>query len=222
MDNSNFLRIISSIADFITLAGVVTAIRFAILKRNENLLAFKISIFLQFCLRTAIIAFALFLIYTLTDIIYGFMILVFKGNETSYYWENGKEIGHLLAYFISYTFGISIAWMICTIIWTSSLNHAKDFINLFLPGNKLLLKQTPNLEILNASYGSDDQKIDVTPILRQMITKNQLTVKVSNEIAGDPHNGVVKKLDINYRIGQKIDTRSGLEGAIITIPGNNN
>lgn len=38
MDTTSiFLKIISVTADFITLAGVVTAIRFAVLKKNENL-----------------------------------------------------------------------------------------------------------------------------------------------------------------------------------------
>jgi len=214
-----FLKIISVIADFITIAGVITAIRFAILKKNENLFAFRISVFLQYLVRTALIIIFIAILFQWSDFLYGLLLALFKGQwGDDYYWEQGKEIQHLLAYFVTSAFGLSFLWIVCTLIWTSSFNLTKEFINLFLPQNKILLKQTPLLEISNATYGTEQNKIDVTQTLRQMIKNNKLTIKASNEIGGDPQYGVAKTLTINYKIGQKSVQATVFEGATVTIP----
>jgi hypothetical protein len=215
-----FLRVISVIADIITIFGVLIAIRLAILKRYENELAFKISMFLQYMVRTAIIVVGIFLIVYLSNYIYGFLIILLKCSTdvNQYYWEKGKELRHILSYFVTSAFCLPIAWIFITLIWTSSFNLTKDFINLFLPKNKILLKQAPLLEISNATYGTTNKKIDVTQTLRQMIHDNKLTVTASNEIAGDPEWGVVKDLVINYKIGNTVKKITINEGINVTLP----
>lgn len=218
--NWTFFKIISVFSDLVTIAGVITAIRFAILRKDENVLAFRISQFIHYLFRTAIIIIILAVLYGLTNLIYFIFLLFLKGNvhDTNAYWENGKEFQHILAYFTSYSIGLSIAWIICSFIWTSSWNFAKEFINLFLPKNKILLRQAPVLEITNATYGSQQKQIDVTQTLRQMIANDKLTIKASNDIWGDPHFGAAKSLVINYRLGQKTRQTVILEGVTHTIP----
>ncbi|MGE7774247.1 PIN-like domain-containing protein [Chitinophaga sp. NPDC101104] len=76
------------------------------------------------------------------------------------------------------------------------------------------------LEILHATYGTSetDKQIDVTSKLKDLISNNKLTIKSSNEIAGDPHYGVLKDLSITYRIGDQEFHISIPEGATETIP----
>lgn len=76
------------------------------------------------------------------------------------------------------------------------------------------------LEILSAKYGppQSDKQLDVTSILRELIVDNKLTIKSSNEIAGDPHYGVMKDLIINYRVGERDFDVSIPEGTTETIP----
>jgi len=217
--NTSIIQIISIIADFITIAGVIAAIRLLMFKRSLNLTGFKISMFLHYLLRIAIILFICSILFRFSDYFYSFLLSFFKeslGNNL--YWEKGKEIQHILTYFITIAIFLSIAWILVTFIWSSSWNLAKDYVNLFLPKNKLLLKQEPVLEIMNATYRTDQKQLDVTDILRQMTDKNSLTVTASNKLAGDPHHGVGKKLIISYRVGQKNYMSDILEHETITIP----
>lgn len=220
--NWTFLKLISVLADLITLAGVITAIRFALLKKDENVLAFRISLFIHYILRMAIIIIFLTLLYGLIYAFYFFFILILKGNVSAEHplnWENGKEFQHILAYFVSSSIGLSVAWMLCSFLWTSSWNLTKEFINLFLPKNKIMTKQALLLEITNAVYGSSLKQIDVTQTLRRMVANNTLTIKASNDIAGDPDYGVAKALTINYRIGQKVKEIVINEGETQTLGG---
>jgi hypothetical protein len=218
--DSNFLKIISIIADFLTLVTVFTAIPFALLRKNKSILAFRIGNFLHYIFRSALILFSFLIIFKLSDLIYFLLILPFKGqvDDTNYIWENGKEWQHIAAYFISAAFGLSIFWIVSSALWTSSWNTAKEFFNLFLPKNKILLKQESPLEILNATYKTTYAEIEVTPIARQRVTNNKLTITASNDLAGDPHPGAAKTLVINYRIGRKIYSVEVNEGNTITIP----
>lgn len=76
------------------------------------------------------------------------------------------------------------------------------------------------LEIISAIYGSpeQDKQIDVTSIVKDQIINNKLTITANNKIAGDPNLNVVKSLTIIYRIGEKLEQVSILEGATLTIP----
>jgi len=217
--NNDALQIISIVADFITIAGVIAAIRFAMQKKSLNLIGFQISLFLHYLLRIAIILIVSSILFRASDFFYRLILPLFKNvSETNLYWEKNKEIQHVLAYFITISIFLSITWILITFIWTSSWNLAKDYFNLFLPKNKLLLKREPLLEILNATYGTEQKQLDVTDILRQMVIKNSLTVTASNKLAGDPHYGEGKKLIISYRIGQKNYKSEILEHETMTIP----
>ncbi|WP_440133944.1 PIN-like domain-containing protein [Chitinophaga sancti] len=76
------------------------------------------------------------------------------------------------------------------------------------------------LEILNARYSAtnSDKVFDVTFALRELIVDNKLTIKSSNDIAGDPEYGVLKELTINYRINDRDFTIIIPEGNTETIP----
>lgn len=53
-------------------------------------------------------------------------------------------------------------------------------------------------KLLSAKYGTDQHSIDVYDKITSMIDKNGLRVTSSNDIAGDPHIGVRKKLVISF------------------------
>lgn len=222
--NSDFLKIISIIADFITLLTLITVIPFAFFNKNKSILAFKVGNFLHYLFRLALILLAIIIVYNLSVFIYYFLLLTFKGqidNENAL-WEKEEAFAHISAYFISGAFGLSILWMLSSLIWTSSLNTSKEFLNLFLPKNKLFIKQEPVLEILNATYKTNSAELEVTQILRGMIQNNKLTITANNEIAGDPHPGVPKTLVIKYRIGLENYSIEIKEGDTLTIPASKN
>lgn len=76
-----------------------------------------------------------------------------------------------------------------------------------------------SLEIVSAQYGTaPDKLIDVTELVVSRIVNNRLTIRASNDLAGDPNPGVVKSLSILYRIGQRQIQATIVEGATHTIP----
>lgn len=217
--NSDFFKVISLIADLLTLAGVVAAIPFALLKRNSSLFAFNISLFLQYLVRIVLIFLSLIALFYLSYIPYGFLLVVLKGSfGINDYWETGHEFSYITAYIAAATFGIVIAWLWCSFLWTSSLDNAKEFINLFLPKDKLLRKQENILEIVFAKYGTLQENIDVTPLIQKMVFNNKLVVKSSNELAGDPDPNNAKYLTINYKYGGRSFQVATFEGGICSIP----
>jgi hypothetical protein len=56
------------------------------------------------------------------------------------------------------------------------------------------------LKILSAYYGSTEHKFDVTEQLRARLENNILEITASNDIAGDPHHGVLKTLIVDYTV----------------------
>ncbi len=54
------------------------------------------------------------------------------------------------------------------------------------------------LYIKRATYGTDINSIDLTEILNSRIVNNSLTIFVSNDLAGDPDFGNLKKMIIEY------------------------
>jgi hypothetical protein len=59
------------------------------------------------------------------------------------------------------------------------------------------------LVIVKAVYGDlpDGQKTDVTEKLAGMVKDDRLSVEASNDNFGDPADGVVKKLKVDYTVG---------------------
>lgn len=77
------------------------------------------------------------------------------------------------------------------------------------------------LEIVKAVYGvlEDPSKcIDVTEHLRKMVKNNTLFVVASNEIAGDPAYGIVKKMRVDYTINGKPETIVVNENEVVELP----
>ncbi|MCW3127340.1 MAG: repeat protein [Bacteroidetes bacterium] len=214
--NTDFFKIVAVTADFIAIGGVIAAIPFALLKKNTNVFAFKISVFLSYLFRSAFIIALAVITWNIMSILLFFELITFNGEGKA--WENGKEIQYLISYFLVSALGLVLLWMCGTIIWTSSFNYAKEFINLFLPKNKLILKKEAVLEIIRATYGSDQKNIDVTQTVRDLVLNNKLTVQASNSLGGDPHHGTYKKMQIDYRLGEKIYSKEISEGETITLP----
>jgi len=77
----------------------------------------------------------------------------------------------------------------------------------------------PELQIIQASYGSVQKLDDVTEELRHNVIDNTLTIKAGNTIAGnDPHPGVVKILMVRYLFDGKEHEKKFREMEIVALP----
>jgi len=74
------------------------------------------------------------------------------------------------------------------------------------------------LKIIKATYGSDDNFIDITRELNNRVTDNKLKTVLSNDIAGDPHRGIRKKGEIVYKFKGKKIKKDYIEGETIELP----
>ncbi len=218
--NSPFLKIVSIVADFVTITTLIAAIPFALLRRKSNVFAFKVNKLLHNMGKIAGIVVIALIVFQIWKLCYFIFVLPLTGSVTdqNFYWESGKEAEHLIAYFISGVIALIIMWILSTFIWTSSWDLTKEFFNLFLSKNKLLRKQQFQLEIMSAIYKTAKAEIDVTPIVREMVSNNKLNIRASNELAGDPDPGVAKHLIINYRYENKPLKIRISEGETIEIP----
>lgn len=213
---SNF---IGTVADIVTISGITILTIWSSLRKNKEVVAFKINLYLTYFLRTAIIIFTAGIIIKLIGEPYTFFLALFKGHSNGELWENGKEIHHIVSYFLTTIIGTSILWLIGTVIWTSSFKYAFDFLNILVPGRpfQLKLQLRPKLEILSAIYGSETNTVDLTDAISQMIKDEKLKVIANNSLGGDPHPGVVKKLNLTLRKGILTETITVLEGQCIEI-----
>ena len=75
------------------------------------------------------------------------------------------------------------------------------------------------LVIVKAVYGDlpDGAKTDVTEKVKEMVKDNALSVEATNENFGDPADGVVKKLKVDYTIGGVAASKTVNEGETLTI-----
>lgn len=74
------------------------------------------------------------------------------------------------------------------------------------------------LEIIEATYFTPQMSVDVTEQLKTKISSNRLVVDATNDIAGDPEYGVVKKLKVKYRFAGDIAEKEVQEGQTIILP----
>jgi hypothetical protein len=75
------------------------------------------------------------------------------------------------------------------------------------------------LKIIKAIYYTDDaHSIDITNELNKAIENNKLKIVLSNQIAGDPHYGVVKKGKIRYKINEREIEKEYQEGDVVELP----
>jgi HEAT repeat protein len=75
------------------------------------------------------------------------------------------------------------------------------------------------VEILKAAYGAlpDGPSADVTKQVAEMVKAGTLTVEASNANFGDPANGQVKKLRVDYKVEGIADSKTVNESEIITL-----
>ena len=77
------------------------------------------------------------------------------------------------------------------------------------------------LVVVKAVYGDlpDGQKTDVTDKVKEMVKDDRLSVEASNDNFGDPADGVVKKLKVDYTVGGVARSRTVNEGETLTVSG---
>lgn len=82
--------------------------------------------------------------------------------------------------------------------------------------------KTPKLEIKHAVYGdingSSERQVDVTEKLKAMVKANRLLVAASNNIAGDPASGIVKRMKVDYLLDGKEFSRTVSENQPMVLP----
>jgi hypothetical protein len=194
----------SIVADIATITGISTAAVLGLLRKNKSLTGFKVNAFVIKVFRIGMIIIASILLFRYLQPIYEILLIIIKSNNLNLFWENGKEIQYLLAYFITGAIGLFFFWLLVPIIWTSSFAYAIELINLLLPKslkiNTMKFRNEIIFRIDKAVYGKDDKIIDVTDKLQQMVKNNSLEINASNSLAGDPFVGVMKDLIIDYTI----------------------
>src|SRR5258706_2656507 len=77
------------------------------------------------------------------------------------------------------------------------------------------------LVIVKAVYGDlpDGPKTDVTDKLKEMVKDDRLSVVANNDNFGDPAEGIVKKLKVDYTIGGVARSRTVNEDERLTVSG---
>lgn len=218
-EDLNALKIIGIVADVITISGITILTVMSSIRKNKDLIGFKINLYLTYFIRSVLIVVFVGIILLYIQKPYNFFLTVFKGYANGELWEKGKEIQHIIAYFITTVLVLSVLWTLSTIVWTSSFKYAFDFFNLLLPGRpfKYKLKIKSKLDILSAIYGSDTNTIDITEVLRQMVNDEKLRIIANNELGGDPHPNVKKKLKVTYKKGAYPKTVEVIEDEILEI-----
>lgn len=86
-------------------------------------------------------------------------------------------------------------------------------------GTPVAENQPANLEILYATYGAEQHRVDVTDIVRSAVNGNQLQFLVSNgALGGDPAPGLHKNLRVIYRWGGVRYEAVAAEHSALAIP----
>ena len=208
---SQFLKGLYFVSHVLTLISLLAAFILS-LNKNKNLTAFKVSLFFQTVFRIGLTTVWILVLWLTWNSIRSAIL----GHDV--YWNDKNVVPYIVFYILSVLIALILAWGVTLIIWTGSSNATIDFINVIFPFAHLNTNFPLVLEIIKAVYGSSEHEIDITSILRQMIVDNQLTVKADNTLAGDPHVGVVKKITIHYKYGNKQYTDTIEEGLIGAIP----
>ncbi|MGE0192068.1 MAG: hypothetical protein AB7T63_08490 [Planctomycetota bacterium] len=74
------------------------------------------------------------------------------------------------------------------------------------------------LIVHHAFYGADGKMVDVTDALRSAVEDGVLRTSASNHLGGDPHQGVVKDLVVEYEVGGRRLVRTIREGQSFHLP----
>lgn len=98
----------------------------------------------------------------------------------------------------------------------SIINFSKFLI--LQEANKATVDELLELAILEAKYYTSSASFDVTSKLQSLIVNNTLDTIANNDLVGDPHPGVVKKLKIKYSVGREVYEKEFGEGELIHLP----
>jgi hypothetical protein len=218
MTLDSFLKLVSIGADFMTVGSILIAIRWSMISKFDNVLALKTNNFLSYMLRLGIIFLVMILIFIFGNYLFQVMLIMFLVENISIYWLETEWYKYLASYLITGLFLIPLIWVVSNVIWSFSLNPLFEFINVFKYKNKIKIKSNPVLYIRNAKYGVGSTYKDVTKIVSQLIVNNSLSVRASNQLAGDPVPNIKKELIIKYNFNGKDCEITGAEGSIINIP----
>ena len=125
------------------------------------------------------------------------------------YFLNHKEpIFYYLNVVLSFSFVIRIYQILLFI-----------FIWFFISGVYREIKnRNLKLKIIEAKYFTEIHSVDITNELNDAIENNKLKIVLSNNIAGDPHKGVVKKATIKYRFNGQENQKEFQEESLIQLP----
>lgn len=74
------------------------------------------------------------------------------------------------------------------------------------------------LKVLSAIYGTEKKNIDIASELNSLINEDELNVLASNDIAGDPHPGILKEVKIKYIYQGREGEKGFKEGETIKLP----
>lgn len=194
MDTTEIEKYISIIADIITIVLATYAVMFGLFKKTKSLTGFKINYYVSKIFKTGVIIFVAGIIFEIDQEI---ILSIIKDDLMS-------TTLQLLTAILAVTMGIFLFWLIVPIIWTSSFVYTIEFINLFLPNNYKINTEKFKNEVIfridKATYGKDNNVIDVTDKLQQMVKNNSLEITANNSLAGDPMVGTAKELVIDYTI----------------------
>ena len=220
-----FLKILSIVANVMTVLGIGGVLTYGAYARDKNLFGRKIYEFTVFAFRLTVVLALGILLYASYGFPYMTLLTMLKGSEAAmnfYYWQSGYEIQHAFAYSVS-ALALLVPWLLLSlVIFTASLYYPKRFISTVSGGyydpDLSPYKQYADLEIVEASYGSEKHNIDVTNVLQSMVKAGRLVVQASNNLVGDPHEGTEKKLIAKYRINGVEKTASVMEHKFLEIP----
>jgi hypothetical protein len=215
MEKFNSVKeLISIVADGITIITLIWAFFYGIIKKNKNLLGLRINEFIGFILKLALLTFFSILIVYLSYAIYLLILTITKFNGSNTFWEKEYPLPHVLGYLISGAIGLTLIWLVGTIIWTGSLKYArslwditklKNLFSEFLSDKELLIDK--------AIYqATPDNYLDVTTVVQKMVANNSLIITSSNSLAGDPLRYTIKNLIISYRFGKENEQKT------VTVP----
>lgn len=80
-------------------------------------------------------------------------------------------------------------------------------------------KKTKSFEIIKAAYGIDNNNVDLTAKLKDLIKDKKLSIEVNNALAGsDPVPGIKKYLEIEYSINGKKFSKKFDENEYVSLP----
>ena len=80
------------------------------------------------------------------------------------------------------------------------------------------IKADTRLVIISAEYGADDKKADVAEKVRNMVANGTKKIPATNELFGDPAEGVSKVLTIKYKLDGKEATATANENESLDLP----